>query len=147
MRKGGKPISTTTGHKTSLSQAYSKHAKTPIKQSPSFPTTHPHKQNATAIDLPTPPTRPLPRNRPPATTTTSIINPHNTKPTHHYYDYKQSRHTSPNLSRNTMAIRALHFSSFTIRVSQSKVMDLSQRNRGARYCTTNVVISHSLPVR
>jgi hypothetical protein len=37
-------------------------------------------QNATALYLPTPPTRPLPRNRPPATTTTSIIKPQNTNP-------------------------------------------------------------------
>jgi hypothetical protein len=37
MRKDDKPISTTTVYKTSLSQAYNKHAKAQIKQSPFFP--------------------------------------------------------------------------------------------------------------
>jgi hypothetical protein len=43
-----------------------------------FPTNTLPQQNATALVLPTPPTRPLPRNRPPATTTTPITVPHNT---------------------------------------------------------------------
>jgi hypothetical protein len=45
-----------------------------------FPTNTPPQQNTTTLVLLTPPTRPLPMNRPPATTTTPITTPHNTNP-------------------------------------------------------------------
>jgi hypothetical protein len=57
MRKDGKPISTTTDYKTSLSQAYNKHAKAPINQaiSPYSPATHPYNktpQQSTSLHPP-----------------------------------------------------------------------------------------------
>jgi hypothetical protein len=45
-----------------------------------FPNNTSSQENAISVDLPTPPTRPLPRNRPPAITTTSITKRHNIYP-------------------------------------------------------------------
>ena len=59
-----------------------------------LPQQHTPQQNARALVLPTPPTRPLPRNRPSATTTKPKINPHSTN--------------SPTTSKNTKKIDIPH---------------------------------------